>query len=1315
MTRKLTWLHLSDLHARKRDDWDAQEIKEKLVLDLKSMQKDHGLRPDFVFFTGDLAYGAANIEMTEQYKLVRDFLESVRKAFDPEIPIRDLYLVPGNHDIDREEILPEQTVWLRHGDRKLDEIIAAMRDGKKQWRAWMERLENYRNFLISYGLTHLTPDDPHLIWADVREIEGVRVGIAGLNSAWSCANDEDKAKLWFGVDWQIAQVKRSMGEVDFAFLLVHHPGNWFTEQEDPEVMRRLRQEFPIVLHGHEHKKWVEHDSEDRLVLSAGACYQSTWMDNGYSLGTIDLDQRTGSIHLREWDSTGRGWVSHNIAGKTKDGLWQLKNLSWLSSSDGEKQNSSFESTDNVDDSNPVLGESADEHFTQRYCEHVIKQYDILELFGCDIPKELKSHQLSVAYVSLNLTQEDEDQPLSRRVNSKCDSSSTKNKTYLEGNEEPQNDINNSSAVVEQVLDSVSKGFGRLLINGSAGAGKSTLMRWCAIHAAQNILNESFTFETVKIPSILNRHIDGELSRASENWRRKIPLLIRLRDCPAGQLPAANELPSFLAKHLPSAPLNWMTNVLDSGRALVLFDGVDEIHKDQRPQLANEIGELIRTYPKCTYVVTTRPGAVESGWLTRLNFIEARVEPMSRRDREEFIDKWYQSAALELKKRPRPGEDLSLTAFKLKVELIEQPELGKLASNPLLCAMICALYRDRSEKLPETPAELSEALCHMLLHRRERETLGLGDKHFLVSWRDLQYSQKKELLAELAWHMVSNVKSSIERTEALRLVAKGLASTPGRTAAEAEEVVQALVERSGLLRPASDDRIDFLHNTLKEYLAAGKVASLGDWQILAKQADDPAWQPVILFALAIAPEHFSSELVKVLLARIPSTNSPVEKTRALTKTEQKALAVVKSRQFFLVRCRATAKRLDADLSNTIDGFLKHLLPPAYMNEVEALALLGPRILLYGTDTLENGEWWARQNCHMATRCLRLLRLVGGERAKAVLKAVRGLSSYSTQATNEWILACGELSPEERLPWPFYSNKAVYLSSSRITDISLLEDLPELQRLDLDRTNVTSLSPLIKLPLLQSLFLWFTPVSDIKPLTGLVTLENLSLRGTQVIDLSPLKELISLKLLYLGHTKIHDLNPLARLIALESLDFSRTQVVDLKPLKDLVNLEWLSMWGTQVTDLTPLTDLISLQSLNFADTLVTDLEPLRGMTSLQRLYLQNTAVDDLSALNKLSSIQYLNLSRTKITHLDPLSQLISIEEIVLDSVLINDLSPLAGLSSLETLHLNQINVTDLSPLSQIKSLKRIYLGKTAIMKQELENFKTLRPDIKIHQSK
>lgn len=1346
MARTLTWLHLSDLHARRRNDWDSRQITESLVLDLKAMQKNHGLRPDFIFFTGDVAFGAFDGEgMAEQYQLATKFFDAVRTAFTPEIPIRNLYLVPGNHDVDRGEITPDQTEWLRHPDRQLQEIIAAMRDGKKQWQTWMERLVNYRHFLTSYNLLHLTPDDPHLIWGDAQEINGIRVGIAGLNSAWSCANKEEKAKLWFGADWQIAQVKERMGPVDFAFALLHHPGNWFKGHEDPVAMRRMRQEFVIVLHGHEHQEWVEVDGENRLVISAGACYESSWMANGYSFGHIDLDQLQGSVRLCKWDSIGRGWVPRNIAGKTKDGLWTLPNLPWIKRScDEAGVVGPIEPVSIDEDPQPALELSAEEHYTRRYCQHVIKQHDVLELFGCDIPRELQSHQLSVAYVSLNLAHEDQDEPLcppphaisetkplAMRVKAKCD-------------EERGEGIGNSSASIEFVLDEISDGTKRLLINGPAGAGKSTLMRWCAIHVAQQMLNEPSSlapsFDDPASPKQLvarDRRNDETSPGDTCSWRHKIPFLIRLRDCPSGRLPAANELPHFLAKHLPSAPTNWMTDVLDSGQALVLFDGVDEIHRDHRRQLAEEIGELIQTYPKCVYVVTTRPGAVEPGWLSRLEFTEARVESMSRRDREEFIDKWYKSAALELKKRrPRPGENLTLTATRLKAELAEQRELGVLATNPLLCAMICALYRERQEKLPETPAELSEALCNMLLHRRERETPGLDGKHFLSTWRELQYPQKKGLLAELAWQMVSRGDSSIELATTRTLVAECLDSTPGRTKDEAADVVQALVERSGLLRPASDDRIDFLHNTLKEYLAAGRVVEMGNWKILADHADDPAWQPVILFALALAPEPFSSALVKQLLDQTATAEHTVQKTGTLTKKQRKELAIGKAQQFFLVRCRAAAKWLSAELSNTIDGFLKHLLPPASMNEVEALALLGPRILSYGTKSLEDGKWWSRQTCQMVARCLRLLRLVGGLRAKAIMKTIRRLPVNSSQVNNEWLLACCELFPEERLPWPVGSNEVITslsLSSSAITDISRLDNLMSLAYLNLERTSVKDLSPLSKLTSIQYLFLngWqvsdiqplsgmialknlrcsFTQVNDLSPLTGLRALEALSLDWTPIADLTPLSSITSLNRLGLRGTKISDLSPLAELPVLEYLDLERTNVTDLEPLKGIPSLKQLDLRETKVSDLTPLVELVSLQHLDLVGTSVTDLSPLAGLPALEDLDLRRTPVTDLKPLSGIASLKQLRLEDTKVSDLSPLAWLHALEDLDLGGAPVTDLEPLSGMTSLRWLSLRNTTMIDLSPLSKLASLKYINLVKTTTNKQMLDNFISLRPDVAI----
>jgi len=1312
MKRTVTWLHLSDLHARLRDDWDADEISGKLIRDLRRLERQENLRPDFIFFTGDAAYGATEGEkMSEQFQRVRAFLDAVRHSYEPKISVRNIYMVPGNHDVDRGEITPDQTAWLRSSDRTLSDILIAIRDGKKQWRTWMDRLAQYRNFLTSYGLLHLQPEDPHLIWADAQEVGGVRVGIAGLNSAWSCADNHDKAKLWLGADWQIAHLKQRMGPVAFSFALIHHPGNWFTHYEDPAVTRRLRQEFEIVLHGHEHQDWLDVDGNRHLLLSAGACYDASWMANGYSFGRVDLDRFKGKVWLRQWDQTGRGWVARNIANKTRDGIWTLGLLPWINAAQNSAQAASDE-VDMEDTSLAVPDETVEEHYTRRFCQHVIEQYDILELFGCDIPRELQRHQLSVAYVSLNLSPEKEGESLAgsqRGDSKKAIGSRKKPKTEQE--------LVETGAPIENVLDGVVEATGRLMIRGPAGAGKSTLLRWCAIHAAQQVITAPSVFS--KPSSIVNssnpspewsRLKDANPIGHSDSWRWKIPLLIRLRDCPDGRLPAATEFPRFLAKHLSSPPTHWITSLLEGGRALVLLDGVDEIHRDVRPQLAEEISELIRTYPNCTYVVTTRPGAVERGWLQRSSFAEARVEPMSRSDREEFIEKWYRSAALELKNRPRPGEDLAQTAARLKVELTVQPELGVLASNPLLCAMICALYRERQERLPESPAELCEALVQMLLHRRERETPGLQDAHFLAVWRSLQYPQKKGLLAELAWHMVSGGESSIDQQSARRIVSNVLASTPGRDREEGAEVLQAIVERSGLLRPAGDNRLDFLHNTLKDYLAAGKAVESGDWEFLVEKADDPTWQPVVLFSLALAPESYSSNLVSRLLKRVPPVRRRHAHFSSLSKKRRAALAATNARDFFLVRCRSAARRLAPKLSSDIDILTERLFPPAYMQEAEALAQLGPRILQHGAAILFDSSWWTTQDARTAARCLRLLRLIGGPRAATAVTAIRKLPSLSSSLTGEWMLAASELT-DSSLPWPF-SRNSVWANQTRVSDLRPLAAFSSLKYLDLAGTRVSDLRPISGHRDLQTLDLSHTPVSDLAPLRNLRSLNALRLTGTRVSDIRPLSALPRLESLLLGATKVTDVRVLRRLRRLRTLDISHSRLRDITPLGRLRHLEFLVLWGAEIAEIAALVELPRLKGLDLSMTMVSDLAPVRSFTSLVELKLISTLVHDLRPLSALSGLETLLLDGSKVTNLEPLSGLKSLNRLDIDRTDVSDLTPLEGLPALETLFLQQIRLRDLTPLLQIPSLRSVFVTNGYVDVQEVASIQAQRPSIDIH---
>lgn len=279
-------------------------------------------------------------------------------------------------------------------------------------------------------------------------------------------------------------------------------------------------------------------------------------------------------------------------------------------------------------------------------------------------------------------------------------------------------------------------------------------------------------------------------------------------------------------------------------------------------------------------------------------------------------------------------------------------------------------------------------------------------------------------------------------------------------------------------------------------------------LLTAKADDPAWQPVVLFALALAPEPFSSAVVKDLLERNSSKVNPSRKPTNLSKRDRRTLGKVKASDFFLVRCRNSATRLAADLSREIDALAERLFPPVYMHEVEALAQLGSRILIYGEATLSQPRWWAKQDARTALRCLRLVRLVGGPRGVAILRSITELPSYSPTLTGEWMLASCELC-DAQLTWPFLSKENVWLDNTRINDLRPLLQLPNIKFVSLCWTQVRDISLLSMLANLETVRLQGMLVTDLTPLSGLKSLEGISLWNTSTVDLMPLAEIQSLR--------------------------------------------------------------------------------------------------------------------------------------------------------------------------------------------------------------
>jgi predicted MPP superfamily phosphohydrolase len=323
---QISWLHLSDLHMNGfRVEYDRKQIMESLKEDLARLARTEP-RPDFIFFTGDLVFGHMPDEsIDKQFDMGFQLLEQIRTIWTLEIPKENIFLVPGNHDVRRDFATPAITQFLNSvTDPKI--LAALLKRPDKQWEQVIERLKPYRDALIRHGYDHLLQNPESLAYAQVKIIGSWNIQICGLNTAWSCARDKEKGRLWVCGKWQISEVTKGL-KSQISICLMHHPTSWFREEEDTSTLERLiESNFMFLLHGHEHDEWVV-SSDSHVRIAAAALYEDEDAKNGYNLTSFEPASGEVIVRLRRYDKKGRMWIQNIVGNKTDDkGKWAIRGL-----------------------------------------------------------------------------------------------------------------------------------------------------------------------------------------------------------------------------------------------------------------------------------------------------------------------------------------------------------------------------------------------------------------------------------------------------------------------------------------------------------------------------------------------------------------------------------------------------------------------------------------------------------------------------------------------------------------------------------------------------------------------------------------------------------------------------------------------------------------------------------------------------------------------------------------------------------------------------------------------------------------------------
>jgi formylglycine-generating enzyme required for sulfatase activity/energy-coupling factor transporter ATP-binding protein EcfA2 len=414
----------------------------------------------------------------------------------------------------------------------------------------------------------------------------------------------------------------------------------------------------------------------------------------------------------------------------------------------------------------------------------------------------------------------------------------------------------------------------IVILGDPGSGKTTLLRYLALLYGRDLAEKK----------------KGLRRKLKLNESGYLPILLPLRQI--GQFIKAHHakndgtdghalLLDFLLQTLKNRhveiPVNYFEKALNTGQAVVLLDGMDEVaDPDLRARVARLIEDFTLAYPKARFIVTSRIVGYSGAARLSGDYVITTVRDFTLEDVRQFLSHWHRLVAVGQMGAVESAKTFAASQTSQLMSAIQANErVRDLAINPLMLTVIALVHRDRV-KLPDRRAELYAEAVDVLLGKWD-EARGVKETEILAE-RPFDAGDRRLLLQRLALHMHEMDKKEIQAGELRRFLkeaflAMGSSESDARRAVA--RVLKVIEERTGLLTARGEGIYAFSHLTFQEYLAALAITARDDYiAYVLQRSDEPWWKEVILLTAGYLSTQSTERTTNLIRAIAEKKQNPI---------------------------------------------------------------------------------------------------------------------------------------------------------------------------------------------------------------------------------------------------------------------------------------------------------------------------------------------------------------------------------------------------------------------------------------------------------